>query len=350
MNDTPSGVRIASGTYATCKDWLMDFRNANRATPRDAGYFEWRYRKRPAGAEAVIVWAENEAGSVIGALSLIPHPFLLDGRACLVGILGDVSVAPAARGRGIAQRLLQALAAVPAVKELAGCLVLPNEEAARPLRKTGWREIGEIARYVKFIDIAPHLTRLPAPLRQAVTPVLNAALRWVFPMPLPPDAGSFATGIVAEADARFDVLWQRIAHSGMTAAARSGRHLAWRYLQHPSGKYRIFTLARAGELCGYVVYHLDGRECQVDDFLYDEAACQPWHFLGFFVRHVRSLKGVSTISLRRSPADYCPLPLRRAGFLRRRDTQAVMVLAGEGRPAGFLDGSRWFITAGDKDV
>jgi len=121
--------------YEKCKDELAAFRNANRASARGPEYFRWRYRGRPNNAPPIIVAARDASGEIAGALSVIPHHYYVGNNLKRLGVLGDISVSEKYRGRGIAQKMFVCLPGLEAVRELEGCVVLPNKEALRPLEK-----------------------------------------------------------------------------------------------------------------------------------------------------------------------------------------------------------------------
>jgi len=347
-----SDVRLSASRYDDCREVLAAFRNANCETHRDLAYFNWRYRVRPVEAEPIIVWAETAQRERVGALSLVPHRSCLRGAMYPVGILGDISVAPEWRGKGVAQRMFRYLAGLPQVAALEACVVLPYVEAAWPLGKCGWRKVTEIRRFVKFLDVEPRLSgRLPRSLRRPVATAINFGMNTLSSEPLPREAMRFEAEMSDSIDDRFDDLWNRIDKGNFIGVVRDRANLTWRYLRHPLRQYRIFTLVKQDQLCGYVVFHTSGQECSIDDLLCDENACKPAHLLSFFGRHLRQNPGISAITLRRNASDVCYPPLPRLGFIRRADTQDVMVMSGsESVAAALLDESRWLMTAGDKDV
>jgi hypothetical protein len=85
-------VRFSTESYGACSQELIAFRNANRALARGPEYFQWRYLKRPNGAEPIIVWARDASGEIAGSLSVIPHHYHVGDTVCRIGVLGDISV------------------------------------------------------------------------------------------------------------------------------------------------------------------------------------------------------------------------------------------------------------------
>ena len=92
-------LKLFTAPYDKCKRELVNFRNENRTDDRDAAYFDWRYTARPLAGMPIIVWAESEQGRRVGSLSMASHQYLINGRLCPVGILGDISVSKESRER-----------------------------------------------------------------------------------------------------------------------------------------------------------------------------------------------------------------------------------------------------------
>ncbi len=68
-------------------------------------------------------------------------------------------------------------------------------------------------------------------------------------------------------DARFDDLWERYSHLYPLSAVRNREFLQWRFMDHPSKTYRVFTLGRpfTGTLGGYAVLAAEGATARIVD-------------------------------------------------------------------------------------
>lgn len=339
--------------YETCAEEVMAFRNANRAIVRDRNYFEWRYVRRPCRQKAMIVWGIDGGGRKVAAASVIPHDFhVLDG-VHPVGVLGDISVAPECRGRGIATQMLQFLQIQPAFSALIAGLVLPNDEASHALNKAGWRDATAVARLVKIIDIRP---RLPGRLGRwaSMFGISHAYNRlssltsldgWSPRRPSP-----YRAAEVDGFDEGFDELWSEIPKRGRILAVRDRPYLHWRYHEHPTVRYRILGLRHENRLRGYIVFHVDAGAVEVDDFLTAGADVSAW-LVRELLMHVRKERLAATIHARYNLGSFLAVPWTRFGFVPRRDFHRVMVSASRtvAHPSLAADAA-WFVTAGDKDV
>jgi GNAT superfamily N-acetyltransferase len=343
-------------SYPECVDALMTFRNRNRAIIRDREYFDWRYRDRPCAIPAEVVWAES-GGRPVGALSIFPHDYYILDNEYTLGVLGDISVDPEFRGQGIAGAMFRFLAGIDLQRRLSGGIVLPNEEAARPLLRNGWAEANRIERYVRILDIGPRIGErfghgMPA---SVLAWSINAATRWSPGEVVSGwrERGRYRSAVVTTVDERFNELWRRSDKRGRVLGVRNAAYLRWRYQHHPVSRYEIFTLTRGDDLCGYLCYRISNGACVVDD-IFAEAAGEAVHeLLRAFLAHARERRIADTVTVNVNRS-YLHIPWRGFGFSRRADFQRVLVApggAGSGDLLTSVSGKAgWHIAAGDKDV
>jgi len=346
-------TKFIIASYEKCKKDFIEFRNANRDTKRDASYFDWRYLGRPNEQKPIIVWAEAEQGVKIGALSLIPHHYLINNKVAHVGVLGDISVAKEWRGKGIAQQMFKYLSEAESARKLSACLVLPNEAAARPLMKANWRTISTMTRYVKLIDVEKRLRKpLKASwLSRPVSFVLNFALKAMSFETYKGNGHGYKGAVIDGFDHRFDALWDNAKKEGMIIGLRNKRYLTWRYANHPLVHHQIFTLTHNSQLCGYVIYHCHGDSCHIDDiFPLNDKSKQPQYLLSSFLRYMKTTN-VADIALTMSGNGFVDFKLLKYGFIKRSSDWKVLVnVADNAKKDMLLNDGRWFLTAGDKDV
>jgi hypothetical protein len=116
-------------------------------------------------------------------------------------------------------------------------------------------------------------------------------------------------------------------------------------------RYRGIELRHGQRLRGYIVFHVVDDVAVIDDILVADTTVIPWLFKEFF-GHVRREKLVADIYLRYNADSFLAMPWARFGFVRRSDSQRVMVSVPQANRYSSLpaDGSRWLITVGDKDV
>jgi hypothetical protein len=289
----------------------------------------------------------------VAAASIIPHDFhVLDGEYP-VGMLGDISVAPECRGRGVATHMLEYAQQDAAIQSLHACLVLPNDEAFRSLERAGMSTATTIARWVKMIDSGPRLKKrfggsFPV---LGIAQAINSLARLASQEGWRSHRGPYRAIEISGFNQEFDELWREIPKQGKILALRNQSYLHWRYRQHPAVDYRIIAIYRAQKLCGYVVFHVDGGIAMVDDFLAAEPSIGSW-IIREFLQLVRNEDNVADIYLRYNAVSAFAIPWARFGFIGRPDFQRVMINASQTKTKSAMlsNESCWFVTAGDKDV
>lgn len=323
------GIRLSIVGYDAGAADLLAIRNANRETPRDTGYFDWRYRGQPAAHPPVVVLAEHWSGERIGALSMIPRDYLVDGARCSLGVLGDLSVSAPWRGRGLAGRMLRYAAESDVARGWAASVVLTDEAAAGSLERSGWRTVTRLRRYAATA-LSHRLAGLAAVFGAQTTP-----LTWE---------------VTDTFDRRFDEFWHALDKTDAIIASRTANDLAWRYGRHPIDRYQCW-IARQDALVGYVIFRLDGRRVAIDDLLCRDGERGAARLLRQFMPWAQSEAGVASWSIRVNERHRVTRALSRCGFFPRRDALRLMVHPLEdGRAARLLTPAAWWLTAGDKDV
>jgi GNAT superfamily N-acetyltransferase len=344
-------VRFSTESYGACSQELIAFRNANRALARGPEYFQWRYLKRPNGAEPIIVWARDASGEIAGSLSVIPHHYHVGDTVCRIGVLGDISVSEKYRGKGIAKEMFGYLSGLKPVKNLNACIVLPNKEALRPLEKSGWVTVARLERYVKLLSTREIIERrLNKKISGLVSPVLDFFLKLATrEVPLRERSG-YKGALEAGFDGRFDELWAALNKDGMIIGLRNREYLTWRFTDHPLEKYGVYALSRDSRLCGYIVFHSNGNAYHIDDFLSLREGESRDCLFSYFIEHVRKSGLASKIVINLNNDNPTGANLRKFGFFKSPDFLNFMVLQNGNAPGILSEGNTWFITAGDKDV
>jgi hypothetical protein len=132
----------------------------------------------------------------------------------------------------------------------------PNQQSAAVFRRLGYRELGEVDRWVKPLAWRtvthrwPRLARLPQPAANLCD--------WLLRMKSPETYYRRPANVTIEMTDRFDAranrLWQRAAPQLGIAGGRTAEYLDWRFCHCPDVRYRVLNLCdHQGELLGYVV-------------------------------------------------------------------------------------------------
>jgi hypothetical protein len=150
-------------------------------------------------------------------------------------------------------------------------------------------------------------------------------------------------------DGSLDAIWQGFDRTRLALSDRSMAALNWRYANHPQATFKFATLDRRGQPAGYLVYELaeGGRECSIYDLLLAEAGdlgCM----LALFATHLADQGRVHVVRLLLNDEHPYARRLWKLGFVARAPS-GVFQLYGRSARAR-LEGCRWFLTYGDKDI
>jgi GNAT superfamily N-acetyltransferase len=228
------------------------FARAYRPTYRlatDESLLRWQYGPTPSSPNRPChLKLSLLDGAVAGCLGYIPAEVSLNGSILKGAWVANWMVDPEQRRLGLGPFLMREV-----VKQFQVNLDLgANEDARDLLSRMGWKDFGNLARYVCVLDL---------PGAAALTE--GGRLQWP-PAAAPLPGVSRGRAIEVEMVDRFDdeatELWDRTwGAKDMRAGGtrRSAAFLNWRYASHPVFKYRLFQVHQNGRLSGIAVYHVE---------------------------------------------------------------------------------------------
>lgn len=349
MQGSAGGFSVELGGYCGHEDEILRLRNANRSVVQTRDFLDWRYRTLPELPPPRIAWLRDPSGRAVGMAAAIYRRFWIDGVACPVGVLGDISLDERLRGQGLGQQLLAGLSRELQHAEGGGRgFVIPTEAARRSLAALGWRDAGQLIPYVCLVDPAAHLARrvgsagladlLALPFRGVLSLAARLQRRRDWSIELADDF-----------DERFDALWSSFPKTGLILGDRSRAALRWRYHDHPNRRFRVARFLHAGEMRGYVVFETtqDGSDLSVQDMLVVGQRDLPC-VLAVFLSWCLAQHWLGTVRVALSQGHPYAAGLWRLGFVAREPQARFQVLEAAVQaapPAG-----AWSLTAGDKDI
>lgn len=312
----------------------------------------WFYCDGPHGpGRAFVIHPERECAAAIGTAGFGVRALQFRDRTLRAALFADLAVDRAHRSG------LPALALVRAVKRHVSESFdlgygLPNARAAALYQRAGYRQLGEMQRYVRVLRAGAYLEqRLHAPrVAHAAAAIVDrvraAASR----------ARALRTGRDDELtwhasfDARFDRLWDAARGLAPIVCQRTAALLNWRFAAQPGHRYHIATLAdrASGELRAYAVVREVGLVAELADLFGAPHDLDP---LLFHLAPALYELGFGSISFRVLGAPWIPELLARHGFARRKETRMVALSLGErmARDRAVVDPAAWFMTDLDED-
>lgn len=225
--------------------------------PIDPAQWRWKYLSGPRLGQ-VNMAARSPEGQWVGHAGAIVFPGVFQGRAMPMAQVCDIMVERRARGglsrEGVYPRLVAALR--EALRSRFPGVYAYGFPGERPFR------LGErIGFYRRLCQCREARIPLDAP-------AAGGAWAWSA-RPVDRD-GTRTAGAALPALESLDRAWSRLGpRQPAPMVARTGAWLAWRYGEHPSNAYRLWTLRRWLAEAGWLVTRRmpDGAHCVVDALL-----------------------------------------------------------------------------------
>ena len=279
------------------KKQFLQFWSENHETELD-NKFKWIYEENPSG-KAIVSWAKDSEGNLVGNAGLFLRKFSIKNEYLLSGVGGDFFVSEKHRILGPAIKLQRTLLESVQSGKLDCIYVMPNKDGLPVFKRVGYREVGQFARLVKYINTTSKLQRLKIPisLSKILGPILDFALKlrsfetW----------HRFKDGAICEEiqnfDERFDELWEKSRLRFTIIGERSREFLTWKYLNDPDDTHKIFTIFNSDrtEIKGYIIYRIQDNSVDVRDMILPSDIKSSNIFMANFLRHVRKGKPESVV-------------------------------------------------------
>lgn len=313
----------------------------------------WFYCDGPHGpGRAFVIHPERECSEAIGSAGFGVRALRFRDRTLRAALFADLAVDRAHRSG------LPALALVRAVKRHVSESFdlgygFPNARAAALYKRAGYRQLGEMQRYVRVLRAGAYLEqRLRAPrvahAAAAIVDRVRAAASRA--RALRTSRGDELTWH-ASFDARFDRLWDAGRTLAPIVCERTAAFLNWRFAAQPGHRYHIAALAdrATGELRAYAVVREVGLIAELAD-LFGEDARELDALLAHLVPSLYELD-FGSISFRCLGAPWIPELLARHGFSRRKETRMIALSLGDrmAHEPAVVDPAAWFMTDLDED-
>jgi len=233
--------------------------------------WEWQFENNPfRNSDELPVWvAVDEEGSVVGQICAMIEPLLLGDEIHRLSWAVDLVVLPEHRRRGIGFELCDALhrdndfvMALPMSQAFRRFTTKRGSEAVDPV--VALRRVARLnAPYVlaalrsrleyrrsgkTLLWVLRHLR-----LHLLVAVMVNAGVRMRDRRLTSQGETDVVIRQVARFDHAVDELWSALSSRFRAAVQRTSDYLNWKYVLQPYMDYELFTAARAGRVCGYVI-------------------------------------------------------------------------------------------------
>jgi hypothetical protein len=341
-------VRVRQVDLNTEYEELQGVLERNLTDLPHARRFKWLYLDHPLGpAWAWLAW-ETEKKQTIGVAAVFRRAMWLGGRVELCGQVGDFGIDASHRSLGPAVMLQRATFEPVEDGSLALCYDCPpHERGMSTFRRLGVAASATMTRYARLLrtdrQLAKRLgapaTRL-APLGNAVLRLRERIRRGASGLEITPHEERFGE--------EFSSLDRRLGGGEGIRGRRAADDLNWRYREDPLGEYRVLTARRKGELVGFAVLAIVGRDAVVVDL---QGVLSPAEVADLLDASAKVLRvaGAEVVQMLVSGDSPLGIPLGACGFRVRSTGPLVVAHTRGGGQTGALLGSGvpWNLTYAD---
>ena len=335
--------------------WAESMSDRRISAVRDKRW-KWLYERNPAGATVTYVVRHVESGEIIGAASVFPRDVLVNGVLRKAGVLADFVTHKAHRVAGPAVMVQRAIADAHRQRGLDFLCGYPNKGAAPIFPRLRFKTVGESSLWVKPLRTARKLSAYLHPVAaHLLAPFANSLLslndmRLAFTR-----RQRHCTVFDHLPDQAFDDLWDRCKDQFSVWSVRSAAFLTWRYIEHTTERYRVFTVESCdGTIVhGYIVFSIRSDRVYVADMLADGGYAGVERLLLAFCREMRR-RGYESVCINYVGDNRFLDSLRALQFVKRVGARKLIALVGKDQPDGLRDtvyeSSGWFMHDGELDI
>jgi hypothetical protein len=336
---------------------VADLSDAVYGVHRTTDSVRWLYQQNPAGACAFWLAEERATRRVVALRPVFPWRLAVRGREVRSAQAGDAMTHPDYRGHGLFSGLVRA-----AWSELYEAGVPFGFSFSNPGSLSVYRKI--------FVGFGPRVgTHVVLQFRRMVFPLSLRLARERFPAPAVllngldrayrafhrhrwARAGHLSAFPIDRFDSEFDNLWERLSQRFGVLTVRDSRYLNWRFIDSPSGRYRVIGLRSHGTLAGYVAFEIDGHGTGSIADLF--GAPEPEIIAALLSLSLSAMLAERCVraSLWTASQSHLFALVKKFGFIPRDDAfpMAVHVFHDGPDADAALDGREWLAWFGDRDV
>jgi GNAT superfamily N-acetyltransferase len=235
----------------------------------DLGYWRWAHTKLNNGLGAVIRFAEDPSGKIVGHYAVVFTELTLDGRTVVGAQSFDVFVAPSHRRQGIFQQLCISTLKEATRKGTPLVYGFTQTEGAAWKGFTGgigYIHVANVPRMIYVLE--PRLAAKRRYGNRLRALLVSAGLRLLKRTRL--DEPVWSKKVSSFDPKAMSAFWNDVKRTARIMVARTPRYLKWRYLDRPNREYALFTAEENGSMSGFMVVRIrrgENMRCTLVDFL-----------------------------------------------------------------------------------
>jgi len=210
----------------------------------NSAYFDWQYRSNPEGKAIVLLAIDDSKNNLlIGTNAIIRTRLLIDGKETFSFLACNAQVNSDYRKKRIFYKLLLSTSNSATNNGISSIFAFPNNNSFNSYIKEDAVEITTLPLLVRPIKPSQYFR---SPIKQILKPFdIFWKKKQTFPSNIEQLDGNF--------DDSFETLTKKTSKRISVINSRKKEFLNWRYKDHPTRKYTIFTLKQNNELIGYII-------------------------------------------------------------------------------------------------
>lgn len=307
------------------------FEHAEEASRRsyEPDYYRWKIESNP--VQRGILHVADDAGRVVGMVSITPKPLYINGELTDGAELGDGFISPEYQRQGMFSVLLNETREEAIEKALDFIYGTPNEQALPGERKAGYEVIPGTQLYnlVRPLNMGAVLRAKinSSMLAKILGPWLHLGFKMFYRVKSPQlEKQGVKFSLVSSFPEDINALWEKVVGNYDWIVERSKKYLDWRFVQNPD-TYSIMLARNSRNTIGYIVtkigYWQNLKVGFLADFLVGEKS--PEVFTELVLRSLKNFQQVRVDMVAGWAVDkgiYYNV-LRRFGFKRHKEVPII---------------------------
>ena len=206
-------------------------------------YFDWQYRDNPNGKAIVLLAYDDDSKNIlVGTNTIIPQKLIVDGKIITSSLACNVQVHSDYRKKHIFSDLLLSMPNFALSNNIHSLFAIPNDNSFKAFTNEGSIEIAHLPLLIKPIKLSKYFG---SPLKQILKPF---DIFWKNK-----NLCSDILELDGDFDESFENLVKKTSKRVSVLNSRTKEFLNWRYKNHPTQKYQVFTFKINNELIGYII-------------------------------------------------------------------------------------------------
>lgn len=242
----------------------------------EPAYYRWKIESNP--VQKGILHVADDAGKVVGMVSIIPKPLYINGELIDGAELGDCFTSSEYQRQGMFYVLLNETREEAIKKALDFIYGTPNKQALPGERKAGYKVIcgTQVYNLVRPLNMGAVLRAKinSSTLAKILGPCLHLGLKMLYRVKSPQlEKQGVKFPLVPSFPEDMHTFWGKVSGNYDWIVERSKKYLDWRFVQNPD-TYSIMLARNSRETIGYIVtkigYWQSLKVGYLADFLVDE--------------------------------------------------------------------------------